>query len=136
MDGAAFGAAAFRLALTYLYTGELRTEEEGAPRPSEAGVEPLRPTSRGVARLLELLQLADYFELAHLKQLGERLVVEWEVLQVENVVHIYSHAAACHCAQLRASCVQFIRGMFDVVRQTDAYAGLSPALQQEVQSIR
>ena len=71
------------------------------------------------------------------KQVCERLLtIEWEVLQVENVVHIYEHAAASRAGQLKASCVQYIRGMFDVVRQTDAYAGLSPALQQEVQSIR
>ena len=42
------------------------------------------------------------------------------------------HAVGASCSQLRSSCVQYIRGMFDVVQQTDAWAGLDDALKREV----
>ena len=98
--------------------------------------EPLRPTDEGVGRLLEVLQAADYLELAHLKQLGERLIVDWEVLQVENCLAVFERACATRCDQLRASCVQFIRGMFDVIKETEQYQELPEELRREVQELR
>ena len=79
----------------------------GGPEP-----EPLRPTDEGVARLLEVLQAADYLELAHLKQLGERLVVEWEVLQVENCLAVYERACATRCDQVRRRHRTIYRGPY------------------------
>ena len=38
--------------------------------------------------------------------------------------------------QLRATCVQYIRGMFEVVRETEAYQRLPAALRDEVQTIK
>ena len=176
MDPELFSCDAFKLVLTYLYTGHLPTAgredatadeaggrsghscksgssgksgksgssgKSGAGKSRDGGreeesrsVEPLRPTDEGVSRLLEVLQAADYLELAHLKQLGERLCIDWEILQVENCVHVYQHACGVRCEQLRLSCVQFIRGLFDVVKETEAFQALPEALQREVQEIR
>ncbi len=69
---------------------EVATRRGGARRASERPAEarpahrlaPLSATTEGAARLLELLLVADYLQCEHLKQLGERLVVEWEVVQV------------------------------------------------------
>ena len=145
----------FRLGLRYLYTGELSVGspgveslgDEGAaagaaeharlhavPPTSEGYTVP--PTSEGVAQLLELMRLGDYLELAHLKQRCERVLVDWDAIQVENVIDLYTHAAQCNCLQLKATCLQFIRLMFDVVRETDAYGALSEALRREVTSLR
>ena len=60
---------------------------------------PLRPTTNGVARLLELLMAADYLQLEHLKQLGERMMIDWEVLQVRARVNPRSY-----CSSLRLGC--------------------------------
>ena len=78
----------------------------------------------GVGRLLELLMVADYLQLDHLKQTAERMCISWGVIQVENVLHVYQHAAGASCAQLRATCVQYVRGMFDVVSMTQAWQSL------------
>jgi len=101
MDSSVFGPDALRLTLCYAYQGELpltlstdashhhRTHTGGGGGAGGVGggrVAPLAPTSEGVSRLLELLLVSDYFELSHLKQTVERLIVEWDVLQVENVV--------------------------------------------------
>ena len=110
-----FGADAFRLALLYIYTGELpaadaphdaqRRESSAvggsktATRTSRAEPTPLRPTTNGVARLLELLMAADYLQLEHLKQLGERMMIDWEVLQVRARVNPRSY-----CSSLRLGC--------------------------------
>ena len=83
-----FDADVFRIGLRYLYTGQLPLLEPGAsdePGASAAAaasaaasvvsVGPegvLRPDSQGVGRLLELLRLADYLELNHLKQVRFR----------------------------------------------------------------
>jgi hypothetical protein len=128
-------------------------------------VAPLAPTSEGVSRLLELLLVSDYFEvrplrafwmraprlhrprtlsppapppsqLSHLKQTAERLIVAWDVLQVENVVDVLQHAVGAHASQLKASCVQYMRGMFDVVRETPSWAQLDEALKKEVTELR
>ena len=137
MDESLFGADALRLALTYMYTGELPIADDTHPAPpADAKVAPLRPTSSGVARLLEVLLVADYLQLEHLKQLGERLIIDWEVLQVENVVDVYEHASGAKCAQLKASCVQYIRGMFEVVQETEAWARLGEGLQREVTELK
>ena len=149
MDPALFGADAFRLALTYIYTGELPFTSGFGNGVASAGggggdgharegqrvqprVEPLRKDSEGVARVLELLLVADYLQHDHLKQTGERMLVDWEVLQVENVCDVYQHAVGASCAQLRSSCVQFIRGMFEVVSETEAWRRLDAHLQREV----
>ena len=36
-------------------------------------------------------------------------MVDWEVLQVENVCDLYAHAAATNCGQLKGACIQYIR---------------------------
>ena len=64
------------------------------------------------------------------------MIIEWDVLQIENVVDVLQHASGAHCAQLKASCVQYIRGMFDVVKETDAWQGLDEALRREVTTLR
>lgn len=64
-------------------------------------------------------------------------MIDWEVLQVENVCDVYQHAAmGASCKQLRASCVQYIRGMFDVVKETQGWTRLDEALQNEVTELR
>jgi len=132
-----FGAGTFRLALLYIYTGELPVLDTTAtPRDADARAPPLQPTTEGVARLLELLLVADYLQCDHLKQLGERLVIDWEVLQVENVVDVFQHAVGSSCQQLRASCVQYIRGMYDVVQETEAWAALDDTLKKEVTELK
>ena len=144
-----FGAAAFRLALRYLYKGALPLRAEGAESSSTQGFTEgqagdgedcadgaLRPDSGGVALLLELLRIADYLELTHLKQRCERQFVDWDVIQVENVVDLFQHASQCHCGQLRATCLQYIRLMFDVVKETSAYGELPKALRNEVQKLK
>ena len=47
-----------------------------------------------------------------------------------------SHAVAARCAQLKASCVQYIRGMFEIVKETEAWGQLDEALRGEVVEIR
>jgi len=151
MDSSVFGPDALRLALCYAYQGELpltlstdashhhRTHTGGGGGAGGVGggrVAPLAPTSEGVSRLLELLLVSDYFELSHLKQTVERLIVEWDVLQVENVVDVLQHAVGAHASQLKASCVQYMRGMFDVVRETPSWAQLDEALKKEVTELR
>lgn len=42
---------------------------------------------------------------------------------------------ARYVAELKATCVQFIRGMFEVVRETDAWRHLDEALKREVTEI-
>lgn len=122
MDSKMFNVSSFRAALRYIYTGLLPDS--------------LVPTPTGVTMLLELLRVADYLTLAHLKQVCERLFIDWEVLQVENVVNIFDHSCQANCSQLRAACVQFIRAMFDLVKETEAFLQLPEALKREVQNLR
>ena len=80
-----------------------------------------------------MLRVADFFDLEHLKQLLElMLVVEWQVVQLENVVSLYEHACHLDCRQLKAACVGFIRDSFDVVSQTPEWGQLSDELREPV----
>jgi len=51
--------------------------------------------------VLALLQVADCLALAHLKQLGERLIVEWEALQAPTLFAeaLNSELAAVHATE-------------------------------------
>ena len=89
-----------------------------------------------MSRLLELLLVADYMQHSHMKQTCEKLLIDWEVLQVENVVSIFEHAVGASCAQLRASCVQYMRGMFDVVSASEGWARLCETYRKEVTTLQ
>ena len=139
-----FRVDVFRVALRYLYMGELPIEEvpegsgggEAAADATHDSPLVLRPTSEGVGALLELLRLADYLELTHLRQRCERVLVDWDVVQVENVVELYKHAKLCSAAQLVRTCVQYMRVMFDVVKETPEWAGLDDELKSVVQTLQ
>ena len=136
-----FGRDALRLALCFMYTGEIPLAVPPAAKPPAAEhgggrLAPLTPTSSGVSRLLELLLVADYMQHSHMKQTCEKLLIDWEVLQVENVVSIFEHAVGASCAQLRASCVQYMRGMFDVVSASEGWARLCETYRKEVTTLQ
>merc|ERR1712224_348690 len=135
--GRLFGPGALRLALCFFYTGELPLASSGGrvDGHDRRKLEPLAPNSEGVGRLLELLLVADYTQHTHLKQTGERLIIEWEVLQVENVVNVYEHAMGASCSQLQATCEAFMRGMFEVVSATDDWARLDEAHKKKVTTL-
>ena len=124
---AGFSASTFRRALHYVYHGALPDGDHALA---------LRPDDEGLAVLLELLRLCDYLGLEHLRQTCERLAVDWEVIQVENVCALLEHAAETNAEQLAASCVCFIREMHEVVAQTEAYARLSPERREQIARVK
>ena len=113
---------AFSAALQYLYRGEL-----------PAALAPHAPPSDdGLALACELLQLADLYELEHLKQTLEAEVTRWDVVDVHNACALATHAHACNAAQLLAACVFFLREMHAVVSVTPQWAELPRAVVEAV----
>ena len=120
--GADVSARAFSAALQYLYRGEL-----------PAALAPHAPPSDdGLALACELLQLADLYELEHLKQTLEAEVTRWDVVDVHNACALATHAHACNAAQLLAACVFFLREMHAVVSVTPQWAELPRAVVEAV----
>ena len=71
-----------------------------------------------------------------MRQRCERLFIDWEVLQVENVCAVYEHAAATNCGQLRGACIQYIRDMFDAVSLTEEYGALPESMREPIVELR
>ena len=110
----------------------LQVRDEPREPDEPDGAPCLSPSPSGVALLLEVLRLADFWDMAHLKESCEALAVRWEVLQVENCCALYEHAASLHCAQLRVACIQYIRDMFDAVSLSDGWAALSEEMRRPI----
>jgi hypothetical protein len=48
---------------------------------------------------------------------------------------MYEHAIGCNCAQLQATCEQFMRGMFEVVSATEDWARLDEVHKKKVTTL-
>jgi len=118
----------FLFLLSYLYTGE--TDDLA----NISGV-PLMPPSFGSAELVcSVLQLADHFLLNHLKQWCEVYLSQPELLSVESVIDILTHADACNAARLFQVCAHQIWLLHDTVSQTERWSALPEDLQRRVTS--
>jgi len=111
--------------LAYLYTG--RTDET-AEDVAGVGLQP--PSFPGAEFVCSVMQIADHYLLPHLKQWCEVYLSQPELLTVESIVDILTHADACNAPQLFHVCAHQIGILQEAVQQTEAWATISEPLRQ------
>ena len=107
--------------LDYLYAG--------------ASVAGLLPSDATVAMCCSLLRLADMWMYPHLKSSVEAWFAHNDIVDLQNVVALMTHAHACNAAQLVRLCVVCCREMFRELSQTEEWAALSEELRARVQGV-
>lgn len=129
----------FTAVLRYIYTGALPTSADvasaddrydvsgGPPRDAE-----LMPTDGGLELALGLLQLADYYELLHLKQWAEAKIAAFEIIDVDNVCDLATHAHAANAEQLLRHVVYYLVELRPIVSETPGWAHLPEAVLEKV----
>lgn len=80
-----------------------------------------------------MLQLSDAYELAHLKQLTECTISAWDVLSVDNVCELCTHAHACNAPQLLSVCVAAMSGMYRVVSAMPSWSLVPPDVVAQIE---
>jgi len=78
------------------------------------------------------MQIADHYLLAHLKQWCEAYLARPELLTVESIVDILTHADGCNAPQLFHVCVHQIGALSDAVMQTSQWAAIPEDLKEKV----
>jgi len=112
--------------LVQIYTGG--TDEA----ISTVGV-PLEPPSFEAAQFVcSLMQLADHFMLEHLKQWCEVYLTRKELLSVESIVDLLTHADACNAPQLFHMCAHQIGVFQELVLQTSQWESVPEDLKKRV----
>ena len=117
-----FSFSAVESMLNYMYRGATTLDEPLAFASNET-----------IGLACELLHLSDCYELRHLKQLIEARLESWDIITVENVVSLTTHAAAANASQLLDVCIHCLRHLHDVVRETPEWADLPPYVVEEVE---
>merc|ERR1712187_549762 len=90
------------------------------------------PSFDGAEFVCSVLQLAEYFMLPHLKQWCEAYLAQPDLLTVESIVDILTHADACNAPQLFKVCVHQIGTLHETVVQTQQWAMIPDDLKKKV----
>lgn len=109
--------AAFLAVMKYIYTGALPTLDMAANYHYGDN----NNRDRNLARVVEMLELADRFFLDHLKQICESVLQP--VVNAETVDCLFSVAQKTNASQLQATCKHFFRN-----RETGVLVAAPPAM--------
>eukprot|EP00928_Gymnodinium_smaydae_P048779 TRINITY_DN32653_c0_g1_i1.p1 TRINITY_DN32653_c0_g1~~TRINITY_DN32653_c0_g1_i1.p1 ORF type:complete len:1674 (-),score=170.81 TRINITY_DN32653_c0_g1_i1:255-4607(-) len=116
----------FQFMLAHIYTGV--TVEAG----QVLGKVLMPPNFESAQLICSVMQLADHFFLPHLKEWCESYLAQPELLTIESIVDILTHADGCNASQLFYVCVHQISKLQDAVLQTERWAMIPDALKQRV----
>lgn len=94
-----------------------------------------RMTSQTAQLALEVLPLAELYDVPRLIQLCETVLIECNVLNVDNASELYEIACRLRAFNLKRRCYWFVSKYYDQVAQTESWRLLSPELKSHFRSI-
>ena len=103
--------AAFLAVMEYIYTGAFPKSLTLNSNGGQHGQQPRLPDDRQIARIVEILELADRFFLDHLKQVCESMLQG--AVNTYTVMYLLTVAQKTNANQLQAICEHFMRNRGD-----------------------